>query len=62
LKGCRRNERKLFFSGAAFSLADGNLEEGDWRDPAAPLLAICEAELLELWLLAEFADELEPPE
>jgi len=62
LKGCRREEKNPFFSGAAFSLVDGNLADGDRRDAAAPVLAICEAELLELWLLAELADELEPPE
>jgi hypothetical protein len=38
---------------------DGNLADGDRRDAAAPVLATCEAELLELWLLA---DELEPTE
>jgi hypothetical protein len=62
LKGCRRNERKPFLSGAVFSLVDGNLVDGDGCDAAAPVLATCEAELLELWLLAELADELEPPE
>jgi hypothetical protein len=41
---------------------DGNLVDGDGCDAAAPVLATCEAELLELWLLAELADELEPPE
>jgi len=40
-------------------LADGNLVDGDGCDAAAPVLATCEAELLELWLPV---DELEPPE
>ena len=77
MKGCRRNERIPFFSGVALTLVDGdfvdgdfvdgdfvdgNLVDGDRCDPAAAVLATCEAELLKLWLLAEFADELEPPE
>jgi hypothetical protein len=99
LKGCRRNEKNLFFSGAASSLVvdnfvDGGLAEDglsfpvsacvfrfgsglgsrtarsplerdgcalEWDAPA-PALATCEGELLELWLLAEPADEPDPPE
>ena len=42
-------------------MADDNLVDGDRCDVAAPVLATCEAELLEMWLLAD-EDELEPPE
>jgi len=38
------------------------LADGDECDAAVPVLATCEAELLELWLLTDLADELEPPE
>ena len=47
----------------AFSLVDDTLEDGSALDEDdAPVPATCEAELLELWMLAELADELEPPE
>jgi hypothetical protein len=59
LKGCRRNARNPFFSGAALTVLDGNLADGNECDAAVPVRATCEAGLLELWLLA---DELEPPE
>jgi len=39
---------------------DGCAPEGDFE--AAPVLATCGAELLELWLLAELPDDLEPPD
>jgi hypothetical protein len=42
-------------------LVDANLEDGEKCD-AGVLLATCEAELLELWLPAELADDREPPE
>jgi len=54
------NERELFFSGEAFPLAGGNLEDDDRCDAAAPVLPTREAEALEVWLLTELADE--PPE
>ena len=61
LKRCQ-NVRVLRFSGAAVSLADDTLEDGsDLDEDDAPVLATCEAELPELWMLAELADELEPP-
>jgi len=41
------------------NFVDGNLEDGDRCDAAAPVPATCETGLLEMWLLA---DELEPPE
>jgi hypothetical protein len=55
-----RNERELFFSGAAFALMDGDFEDDDKCDAAAPVLPTCEAEALDVWLLAELAEE--PPE
>ncbi|MGB8012490.1 MAG: hypothetical protein WCF68_12815 [Terriglobales bacterium] len=43
---------------------DDNLLDGvldlDVCEAVVPLLAECAAELLELWLLAELTDELEP--
>ena len=63
-----KNERELFCSGEALPLVevDDTLEDAaedtDECDDTAPVLAPCEKELLELWLLAEFADEPEPPE
>ena len=54
-----RNEREILFSGSAFALMDGDLED-DQCDAAAPVLPICEAEALDVWLLAELAEE--PPE
>ena len=51
-----------FFSGAAFPLPGDNLEDDDACDPAALVLLTCEAEALEVWLLAELADEEELPE
>jgi uncharacterized protein YaiI (UPF0178 family) len=39
-----------------------NLVDADGCDVPAPVLATCEAEPLELWLLAELTDELDPPE
>ena len=38
------------------------MAHGDRCDVAAPVLATCEAGLLEMWLPTELADELEAPE
>jgi len=57
-----KNERELFFSGAAFPLPGANLVDDDACDPAALVPLTCEAEALEVWLLAELTDELELPE
>jgi hypothetical protein len=56
-----KNERVLFCSGEAFPFVDEALEDGDGCDDVL-VLATCEAEPLELWLLAELAYELDPPE
>jgi hypothetical protein len=42
-------------------LVDDTVEDGDWWDDAL-VLATCEAEPTELWLLAELTDALDPPE
>jgi len=55
-----RNERDLFFSGAASPLAGGNLVDDVERGDEALVLPTCEVVMLEAWLLAELADE--PPE
>jgi len=44
-----------------FALAENALEDGGGCDGAL-VLPTCEAEAPELWLLAELADELDPPE
>jgi len=56
-----KNERELFFSGAAFPLPGDNLED-DACDPAALVPLTCVAEALEARLLAELTDEEELPE
>jgi hypothetical protein len=43
-------------------LADDDSVVGAACDAVSRLLVTCEAELLELWLLPELADEWEPPE
>jgi hypothetical protein len=40
---------------------DDTLEDTDWWEDVL-VLATCEAEPLKLWLPAELADELDPPE
>lgn len=63
--------RPRCFSGAAVSLKDDTLKEGNGLKDAMPVFATCEAELRvlaefldepKLWLLDAPADECDPPE